>query len=227
MKNLVMCGFATLLLALSTATASAQYVGRGYPGGAYGYGGWGGGGWGGGTAAGNAAQGMASVIQAEGSRNLMNSEAAKNYEDARSKYFDNRIKGTQTYFELRRMNRAYTDAEREKPITSEAAFRMAHEAAPKRITNSQIDPITGNIHWPSVLTEEDYSDDRQILDVLFAQRERKHGSLTAEEYQEVQKATQALLNNLKKNVKKYQPNDFLAAKKFTESLAYESRFLAH
>jgi hypothetical protein len=215
-------------VALSGSTALAQYGGPGYHyGGGYGGYGWGGGGYGGGTAAGNAMQGMASVIQAQGVNHLLNSEAAKNYEDARSKYFDNRIKGTQTYFELRRMNRAYTDAERDKPMTSEAAFRYAHEDAPKRISNKQIDPITGSIHWPTILNDPEYSDDRNLLNAVFAQRERKHGSLTQEEYSEIQKTTGTILTNLKKNVKKYAPDDYLAAKKFTESLAYEARFLAH
>jgi hypothetical protein len=229
MRNVVVCGFATVLLALCASSSQAQYWG---PGGGYhgGYGGgYGGYGWGGGggTAAGNAMQGMASVIQAQGVNHLLNSEAAKNYEDARSKYFDNRIKGTQTYFELRRMNRAYTDAERDKPVTSEAAFRYAHEDAPKRITNKQIDPVTGGIHWPTILTGDDFADDRNLLNAVFAQRERKHGSLTAEEYAEIQKSTSSILTNLKKNLKSYAPNDYLEAKKFTESLAYESRFLAH
>lgn len=225
MRNLLFA-LALTVLAFSAWPAEAQYWGApgGYHGGyGGGYGGYGGGG----TAAGNAAQGMASVIQAQGVNHLLNSEAAKNYEDARSKHFDNQIKGTQTYFEMRRMNKAYVDSERDKPVTTEAAFRYAHEAAPKRIGNNQVDPITGSIHWPTVLTNDEFSVERNILNSVFAQRERKHGTLTAEEYSEIQKSTSAILASLKKNLKSYAPDDYLAAKKFTESLAYEARFMAH
>ena len=47
----------------------------------------------------------AAVVRSAGAANLMNSEAAIRYEEARSRYFENRLQGTETYFEMRRMNR--------------------------------------------------------------------------------------------------------------------------
>ncbi len=62
------------------------------------------------TAAESAAHGVSDVVQAAGAANLMNSEAAKNYEAARSQYIDNRLKGTKTYFEMKQYNKDYRDA---------------------------------------------------------------------------------------------------------------------
>ena len=107
------------------------------------------GGWGrmGGYAstAGQAADyGMAQVIRSQGYANLQNSEAAKNYEDARSKYLDNRLKGTKTYFEMRRYNKEYRQAEEGPRPTSEQLFRLAKDATPKALTPTELDPVTGN-----------------------------------------------------------------------------------
>lgn len=199
------CGFAQ----------SAYYHPGYYPGGAYGYGG--------GTVAGNAAQGAASMIQAAGQRNLNNSQAAKNYEQARSMDYDNRLKGTQTYFEMRKMNKAYRDAERAPRLSTEAAFRMAREAAPDRPTPSQLDPTTGNIQWPVALSGDAFSADRSHLEALFADR-AKTGRADPTVYHQINSTTKQMQSILKENIKTMAPDDYLAAKNLLEGLAYEARF---
>ena len=85
------------------------------PGGGYyggGGGGWGGGGWGGGgTIAGSYLQGLGSAIQAAGQYNLMTAQGAVYAEQARSADLDNRMKATETYFQMRQVNRAAREAE--------------------------------------------------------------------------------------------------------------------
>lgn len=204
-------------ICLTATCVFAQVYG---PGGYQGYGYWGGGG--GGTVAGNAAQGAASMINAAGQRNLYNSEAAKNYQDARSKYYDNRLKGTQTYFEMRKMNKAYRDAERAPRMSTEAAFRMAREAAPDRPTASQLDS-SGKIKWPVGLSGENFKDDRDYLDDLFADR-AKAGQADPTVYHEINSTTKRMLSELKAAIKSMSPNDYLDAKNFLNGLAYEARF---
>lgn len=216
----VLALIASLCLSLR---GEAQY-GRPYYGG-YG-GGYGYGGYGATTAAGSAAYGMSQVIQASGEAQLNNSQAAKNYQEARSMEYDNRIKGTQTYFEMRKMNQAYTDAERPKPMTTEQAFRVAREGAPKRLTASQIDPLTGAIAWPALLKAEGFGAERKKLDALYAERESKAGSIGGNQYEQIQEATDAMLAMLKANISTYSPDDYIKSKKFLESLAYEARFAA-
>jgi len=216
MRSPLFC-LAVIAVALLALPSHAQYGGYGYNNG----------GWGGGTAAGNYAQGMASVIQSAGQAQLSNSQAAINYQDARSMEYDNRIKGTQTYFEMRRMNQAYTAAERSKPLTTEEAFRMAREAAPKRLSASQVDPITGAIAWPLVLRESTYDADRKKLEALYADRENSSGGIGANQYQAIRVSTNAMLATLKDNIKQYTPDNYIQAKRFLESLAYEAGFASN
>lgn len=170
------------------------------------------------------ARGMSDLVRSAGAANLMNSQAASNYEDARSKNFDNRIKYTDTYFEMRRMNREYRAAERGPRVSTEALFRFARDGVPQRMGPSELDPLSGKINWPSVLMQSDYAAERAKLEQLFAQRANTHGFSSASQFTEVKAATDALLTALKENIGAYPSNVYLSAKKFVERLDYESRF---
>ena len=61
-------------------------------------------------------RGYADIVRSQGMANLMNSEAAKKYEEARREYLDNRLKATQTYFEMRRVNQEARSRERTSPL---------------------------------------------------------------------------------------------------------------
>lgn len=215
---------AIALLAWGAASAQAQYdyrYGNGpYYGGGYGayYGG------GGGTVAGNALGGMADVIRSTGQYNLQTSQAAINVEDARSKNFDNRIKYTQTYFEKRKMNREYRAAERPARLSSEQLAHIAAEAAPERLSGGQLNPITGRIVWPILLQANKYSAMRQEIEQGFANRAEKEGAIGTDAYLKIQSDIRKMQEMLSGDVGSVPPQDYIYAKNFLESLAYESRF---
>jgi hypothetical protein len=199
-------------------TAWGQYP-YGYPGYGYGYPG---------TSASTVGQsyamGMADLVQAAGQANLSNSEAAKNYEQAHSMDLDNQLKNTNTYFEMRKMNTAYRKAEdaRFRGLTTEDSWRVAQENLPKRLRSTELDPVTGQIYWPLMFQDPRYQTYRQQLDHLFVERESAHGGIGYDTYMQIQHVTNAFLAELKKNITKYQPDDYLKMKGFIESLAYES-----
>ena len=60
---------------------------------------------------------------------------------------------------------------------------------------------------------------------LFAERATS-SSISPDMYRQVQNTTSDLLAALKKNIREYKANDWLSAKKFVESLAYDVRFPA-
>jgi hypothetical protein len=199
-------------------TAWAQYP---YPYGGYGYG------YpntGASTVGQSYAMGMADLVQAAGQANLSNSEAAKNYEQASSMNLDNQLKGTQTYFEMRKMNTAYRKAEdsRFKGLTTEDSWRVAQENTPRRLRSTELDPVTGQIYWPLLFQDPKYQSYRDQLNKLFVQRESSHGGIGYDNYVQIQQATKALIAELNKNIGKYSPDDFIRMKNFVESLAYES-----
>jgi len=193
--------------------ASAQYVA--YPV------------YGGTTPAGSALTGASNVIQAQGSYNLQTSQAAINLTQARSMNLDNQLKATQTYYEQRRIHDDFKKAEYDKDRrTADDYRRYAHAAAPKRLSYSQLDPITGNLNWPPVLTDDEYSEDRQELDKLFAERAKAGGAIGYSNATKIRKTSDSLAAKLKSNIGSIPTGDYIAAKNFLTSVSTEASFPA-
>jgi hypothetical protein len=176
------------------------------------------------TAGESHARGFADVVRSAGETNLRNSEAAINYQEARSRHLDNRLKGTQTYFEMRRINKSYRDEQRKPRRSTEQLFRIAQGDKPARLTPAELDPVTGTIQWPIVLEDQRYQKYAEELQRQFAERAQTSGVIGFEAYEKIQQTINEALAALKSNVGRYKPNDYLAAKRLLESLAYEARF---
>jgi len=190
-----------------------------------GYGGWGGGwGGGGGTVAGDYLQGMASAVRAAGDYNLSTSQAYVNLEEAKRRDIVNRQAWTDAYFEMRRTNAAYRQVERGPKGTPDEWVRYAKEAAPARLSPGELDSVSGEINWPRILQRPEFKDGRDELERLYSHRAERGGSIGPGTYTEIQSSIAAMTDFLKSNIKKYPPNEYLDAKKFLESLAYEARF---
>ncbi len=210
MNRFTAFGIALLIPIASASVASAQD----FPfGPAYGYGGHSS------TLEEGVQRGMADIIRSSGYANLQNSEAAKNYEDARSKALDNRIKSTQTYFEMRRLNRQYRDAENGPKPTQEELLRYAAARKPDQLSAADVDPLTGKIEWPKALREPEYAKYTQTLDEMFAYKARQQGDLTYRQQASVSAVTGDLAEELKKNIKIYPPQAYIEAKNFLSGLS--------
>lgn len=175
------------------------------------------------TYAEGAQRGFADVVRSAGAYNLMTAEAATVAEDARSKYLDNRLKATNTYFEMRRANEQYRRAEQTPPLTTEQLFRIASERAPDRLSSSELDPLTGELAWPTVLQSPAYEPYRAQLEGLFAERARSGGVAGGSDYFEIRRVAQACRDELKSNIRDYPPSEYLRARNFLESLSYSAR----
>lgn len=176
------------------------------------------------TAGQAAAYGMSEMMRAQGAQNLENSEAAKNWQDAKTEEIQNRMRWTETYFEMRKTNRDARAAEAGPPVTQEQAIRMAKMKAPPRLPSTQLDPVTGHIEYPVVLRDSVFDPYRAELDKLFAHRAASGGSLQYEDFQEIQRTVSKFIDVLKENVGKYAAGDYGRARTFLDSLAHESRF---
>jgi hypothetical protein len=164
-------------------------------------------------------RGFADVVRSAGAANLMNSMASKNLEDARQKYIENRLQSTETFFEMRRINQEARNANRPRPLSMEQYVRLARMQAPDRLSVSQLDPLTGQVEWPSVLLIDAFKEDRETIERLF--RERASGANT---FPEIDDACQALVAKIRMNTSLFpQPNDFIRARNFAESLVHELR----
>jgi hypothetical protein len=173
------------------------------------------------TAEEGALRGMADVTRSAGAANLMNSAAAKNWQDATRKYIENRQYGTETYFNMRDINRAAREAERGPRPTREDLVRYSQARMPDRLSVSDLDPLTGDIGWPTVLRDDQYGQYRQALETLYAQRAAAGGYLNEEQRAQVKQLTAGMQAELKANIRQYSANNYLQAKKFIEGLDFE------
>lgn len=202
-----------LILVLGSPAAAKWGGGMGYNRGGYAS-----------TAGQAAAYGMSEMMRAQGAKNLDNSEAAKNWQDAKTQEIQNRMRWTETYFEMRKTNRDGQAAEAGPPVTQEQAIRMAKMSAPPRLVSTQLDPVTGHIDYPMVLQDGVFRPYRSELDALFANRAASGGSLQFEQYQEIQRTVSKFIDVLKENVGNYPAGEYGRARTFLDSLAHESRF---
>ncbi len=81
--------------------------------------------------------------------------------------------------------------------------------------------MTGKIHWPMLLTAAEYNGQRAFLEKVFADR-AYHGVIGAEGFHMVTDLTDDMLASLKLKIRDVAPDQYMTAKRFLESLAYEA-----
>lgn len=190
----------------------------------------GGGGWGRGWGRGNyastaqqaASYGMSSMMRAQGYQNLQNSEAAKNYGQATTQLINNRKKWTETYFEMRKINREARAEEAPSRISHEDAIRLAKAVAPPRLGSTQLDPVTGHIEYPLVLQDKIFTPYRTELDSLFADRASSGSSLQFDQWQAIRQTVSKFIEVLKEHVHDYPSSEYGKARIFLNSLSREA-----
>ena len=85
-----------------------------------------------------------------------------------------------------------------------------------------MDPVSGKIFWPDVLQDDKFQDQREKLQAAFEER-ASLGTMPWKDVEKVKEVTQAMLEELSDMVRDLPPADYLPAKKFIQSLAYEAR----
>jgi hypothetical protein len=166
-----------------------------------------------------ASRGLADLVRSAGAANLLHSEAAKNYEQARSQYFDNRLKGTQTYFELKQLNQDYRAELRGQRASAEQLFRLAKERAPEPLSPSELDPYSGEIRWPTLLLDPVFADNRVLAENLVRRRVFDAAMLNVDERAALRAALGSLSAQMQERITLYNQEDYAAAKNFLQSLA--------
>jgi len=165
-------------------------------------------------------RGMGDLVRSKGEANLYNSEAARNYEEARSQDLDNRLKATETYFAMRATNKQARKSEQSPRLTSEQLFRIAREGRPKDLSPSELDPLSGQIEWPLVLGNDEYTESREFIQRGFKTWASNSGRLTTRQHQALYEAIQELQGNLSANIRNYPSYQYIQAKNFLRSLAF-------
>lgn len=171
------------------------------------------------------ARGLSEIIRARAARNLATAEAMEKMTEAARKEIRNREEWTHTYFRLREANRTYRQKEEGPRPTTEDIVRYAQMGKPERLSHSEMDPVTGTLVWPDILTDNAFAEDRQRLESLFADW-LHYGTLSLEHRQAIRNTTDVMLNALQERIDELPPADYMAARRFLESLAYEAHLAA-
>jgi len=172
------------------------------------------------TVAGDFMRGEADLMRSAGQYKLASSQAAINVQTANSLAMENRMRGTETFFEMRRVNRAAQALEAGPRPTMEQVVRYASMGLPPRLSSLQLDPVTGDVAWPIVLRDEVYLDDTKYIEKCFRERAAA-GSLSYQQFTLVEAAFASLRDSLKQNVDEYPAAKYGEARTFVDSLRYE------
>ena len=166
-------------------------------------------------------RGMSSMIRAQGQYNLLTSRALINSQAARSRYIDNQVKWQQAYHTMRRSAEAYWEQDREQRAATRdrwLASRGSGQAPP--LSPSQFNPHTGAIHWPAVLSSPEFAANRSTVEELFGIR--AHTSGASASHAQVHAALREMSAKLRSEIHTLPPHEYLAGRKFLDSLETES-----
>jgi hypothetical protein len=165
---------------------------------------------------GAAARGEAKLIEAIGG-------ALVDRETAREQFIMNRRLAFQVYYERKAAYEQWHKQKYASGLPAIAQQEWQRRQLPARLTLAEL-TAEGQIAWPELLTTEEYGQPRETLAKLL--RERATGA-SREQAAAVRKAivdeTARLQANLKTKIDRYTPADYLAARRFIESLRYEAK----
>lgn len=157
-----------------------------------------------------------------GEYNLYTSNAFINYEEARSRWMDNKLKYAMMYWERKRIAREHLAAEAaERIATRDRWLKNRVPDVPARLTSAQLNPYDGKITWPRELRGEEFAVWRQHLESLFSIPANERDTL--HQY-EVKESVDAMKDILREEILAMPSNQYLATRKFLESLSWERQF---
>ena len=109
-------------------------------------------------------------MRSAGQANLMDSMAVQTTNRRAAMDIENRLKWTESYYQMRQANRALSRLEALSRLSQEEIVRIARAGLPNRLTATQFDPLTGQFNWPIILRDPQYAPEREQLDKLFEHR---------------------------------------------------------
>ena len=120
-----------------------------------------------------------------------------NLTDAQRREMENLQKWTETYFDMRRVNREARTAERGPRPTEADLVRYAQIGKPQRLSPSELDAVTGRISWPRLLQAAEFAPQRNALEEVFSHR-ASSGAIEVDEYLRVYRLTGLMLDGLRR-----------------------------
>jgi hypothetical protein len=170
------------------------------------------------------ARGAAALLRARGEYLLLASHARVTAAEARRREIENRQQWIESSFQMREANRQLRAAERRPRPSRETLAAYARAGRPDRLSPGELDPATGQVSWPMLLLADAFAPYRAQIEALFADR-AVDGELTVAGSLRIAETTKTMLAELKGRIAQLPASEYMAARQFLESLAYEVRCL--
>jgi hypothetical protein len=168
------------------------------------------------------ARGLSDIIRSQGAYNLMTSQAAINATQAVRNDIENREQWVNTYYQMRKEQRAAIAEERGPRPTAEDLMRYSQMGKPKPLGPNQFDAVSGKIYWPRMLRTDQFASSRAVLDDLMIKRAR-YGDVSMEDLIKIREETDKMINQLNQGIRDVPPMEYATAKQFLVSLTYQAQ----
>lgn len=164
-------------------------------------------------------RGQADAMRAAGAMNVMNQQARILGAEAARLEVENREIRAESFWHLREEYRTRAAAERGPRPSVEDLSRLAADDRPDALADDALDEATGTVSWPSLLKSEAFAPHRAQMDAALA--ECAQGTADADTVAGAVQAADAMLAELKSRVRELPAQDYMAARRFLESLSFE------
>jgi hypothetical protein len=131
-------------------------------------------------------RGAAAMISASGERNLNNSQANINNQDAYSAAIDNSTKSVNAFWEQKSIYDQHLQEKLQQTTAKRDFYLQNHGLG--TLSSEEFDRTSGAINWPKILDQAQYAPYRNTIDKSFKQRAYA-GALSGEEYVEATNAS--------------------------------------
>ena len=122
-----------------------------------------------GTAQGDILEAQGDLAKDAGKAMVYRALSAERIQKAIDQRLDNRRESVETYFQLRDLNEKERE-ERGVDLTPEQINEINKQRAPKRLTESELNPQSGELQWPGPLAAKSLSPYRKPIEMSFARR---------------------------------------------------------
>jgi hypothetical protein len=168
------------------------------------------------------ARGVGDVIRSAGEYNLATSAAAVNWTDARKRQIESDLQWLKTYYEFKDIKAQARAAELARQrVSPEEMVRFAQAGKPRPLSPRELDAATGKIRWPILLNSEEFAAGRNQVQKVFEDR-AYHGVIGAAEFVRVSHLADQMLADLKSQIRSVPADQYVEARRFLVSLAYEA-----
>lgn len=161
---------------------------------------------------------IADVIRAQSEANLVNANARTQNAVAYQLELENKLQTIATRLERRRIN---TET-RFGHLHAKAEWRREQAALAKAAPSPHVDPVTGAVAWPLILSTTHYAQARAPINAVFAERAQR-GAINPDIYQPMRDWIEKIQCELKTCSAHYEMNDYLDAQAFLRHLIDEAR----